>query len=161
MSQQDVSEKREKSATEIFVVVVMVLIFMATFISYFLKQNNQISHAGFNRLANNFSAQINAVHAQWLMDGKPSRMNISSLHSTDEELILLNKGGWVTGGGKSDVLMCKQIWEKVLNIPMEYMRSPISAIKINKGDRQQSICRYALNGETFFDYYINTGKVRR
>jgi competence protein ComGC len=159
MSQQDVSEKREKSAAEIFVVVVMILIFMATFISYFLKQNDQMSHAGFNRLANNFSAQINAVHAQWLMDGKPLRMKVSSLHSTDEELILLNKQGWVTGDGKSDVLMCEQIWGKVLNISMEYMRSPISAIKIDKSDSQQSICRYALSAEVFFDYYINTGKV--
>ncbi len=159
MSQQDVSEKREKSAAEIFVVVVMVLIFMATFISYFLKQNDQMSHAGFNRLANNFSAQINAIHAQWLMDGKPTRMKILSLHSNDEEFILLNKQGWVSGGDKNDSLMCQQIWKKVLNIPMKYMRSPISAIKIDKKDSQQNICRYALSAEVFFDYYINTGKV--
>ena len=169
MSQKQVSEKREKSAAEIFAVVVMVMVFMAVFISYFMKQSQQISEVGYSTLANNFAAQVNAIHAQWMMDGKPDNVNVSSLYETNKKSVGVNKRGWVKGQAKNEVSTCRYIWQQVLNQPMTYMRTPIAAVVINDISNTNNknisisidynVCRYVLNTENYFDYNSQNGKV--
>ena len=78
MTSLQVSEKNEKSLTEIIVVIVLVALLMASFIFYFFKQQGQITRAGFESIAQVFSARVTGIRAQWFMDSQPDVVNLKS-----------------------------------------------------------------------------------
>ncbi|MCJ8319936.1 MAG: syndecan [Colwellia sp.] len=151
-------EKREKSLAELVVVIVLFALLMAIFISYFMKQKDQITYTGFNRLANNFVSKVNAVHGQWYMDNKPSIVKLSLIGSLDKEFIPVNKKGWLDV--KDDQLACQKIWQLALDTPMEFLKSPVSAVEIKKTRQKVSrICRYSISSTTYFEYNTLTGQI--
>ena len=151
-------EKREKSLAELVVVIVLFAVFMAIFISYFMKQKEQITHAGFNTLANNFFSKVNAVHGQWFMDQKPSLVQLSVIGSAENELIPVNVYGWLDV--KENTFACEKIWYFALETPMEFLKSPVSAVEIKKSSQKQArTCRYSISSTVFFEYHSLTGKV--
>ena len=64
MTSQQVSAKKGKSVAENLIILVMIGLFMATFIYYFFKQEQLLSQTGFDAVANTFSARLNGIHAQ-------------------------------------------------------------------------------------------------
>ena len=151
-------EKREKSLAELVVVIILFALLMAIFISYFMKQKDQITHTGFNRLANNFFSKVNAVHGQWYMDKKPSIVKLSVMGSSDKEFISVNKKGWLDVEGEQ--LACQRIWHLALDTPMEFLKSPVSAVEIKKTTQRVSrICRYSISSTIYFEYNTSTGKI--
>jgi len=151
-------EKREKSLAELVVVIVLFALLMAIFISYFMKQKDQITHTGFNTLANNFVSKVNAIHGQWYMDKKPSVVKLSVIGSAEKELIPVNKKGWLDV--KGDLLACQKIWQLALDTPMEFLRSPVSAVEIKKTKQKSArICRYSISSTVYFEYNTLTGQI--
>ena len=164
MSNNQRVEKREKTMTEIVVVVVLLSLLMASFIATFMEQEEEISKTGFEALANNFFSQITIVHGQWFMDKKPTRVMLATRASgtknnLTKEAIPVNKQGWIDV--EDSALACHQIWQHALNTPMVFMKSPVSAVEIKKNIGQQKgrVCRYSLNARIYFEYYSFTGRI--
>ena len=164
MSLQAVSDKKEKSLAEQIIVVLLFSIMMAWFISIFFKQEQQISEAGFKTLVNTFSAKLVSIRSQWLMDQKPDVVRVKSLGiqnvNQEQEVILtpVNDRGWVDIS--HEPLACEKIWNLVMNMPLHFMKSPISAIEIKKSASiDQKLCRYSTANGNYFEYYPAAGKV--
>ena len=164
MSQQAVSDKKEKSLAEQIIVVLLFSLMMAWFIAFFFKQEQQITETGFKTLASTFSAKLVSVRSQWLMDLKPDAVKVKSLavqfeDSTQEVIVTpVNSKGWVDVEQAS--LGCEKIWSLVMDMPLSFMKSPISVIEIKKtASGKQKLCRYSISSGDYFEYYPTTGKV--
>lgn len=174
-------DKKEKSLGELIVVIVILALLMTTFIHYFFKRSDEFTHAGFNALANAFSAQINAIHAQWIMDKKPDYLYLKEFtresqeaSSTENRLVKqklikaipMNKKGWVDIPEylrEGNHTRCAQIWQYVMESPMSLMKETISATQLlkNKGQLSGVICKYSIDNKVteFFEYDTTSGKV--
>ncbi|QBG36602.1 hypothetical protein [Litorilituus sediminis] len=156
-------EKREKSLAEFIVIVILMASLMAIFIYYFFKQEQQVASAGFNNIAQNFNATVLAVHAQWLMAGKPKLVYLAQLNQKDKQRITVNKLGWLDAepshGGSS---ACHNIWQQTMQTPLSLMKMSIAVVEIQKGSADEfHHCRYLLSSGQYFDYFTGTGKVSK
>ena len=150
---------RDKSMTELLVIIIVLGLLMASFISAFFEQEEEINDVGFSALANNFASQVQAIRGQWMMDGRPSRLILKEV-SGRQSTVVVNHLGWVTAES------CQAIWQSVLDIPLTFMNQPVGVVaKIVAGEdnldltSQTHSCRYALNELIFFDYMLLSGKV--
>ena len=150
---------RDKSMTELLVIIIVLGLLMASFIGAFFEQEKKINDAGFNALANNFASQVQAIRGQWMMDGRPNRLMLKEV-SGRQSNVTVNKLGWVTAEN------CQAIWLSVLDIPLTFMNQPVGVVAkvVAGGDNldatsQTYSCRYALNEHIFFDYMLLSGKV--
>jgi competence protein ComGC len=156
------SEKKEKSLAEFIVIITLVGVMMAVFINYFIKNEDQFTHAGFTTLAQNFNTKVNAVHAQWLMDSQPDIVQLASFNEKEKQAITVNNAGWIN---VKHPLACEAIWQLIMETPMSLMEFSISAIQVynSQGNDQsgakKSVCRYVLLDGSYFQYNRATGKV--
>lgn len=161
MTSLQVAEKSEKSLTETLVVVVLVASLMASFIFYFFKQQEQLTHAGFETLAQVFSARINGIRAQWFMDQKPNYIIIesSNIQPDGSRMIKvpMNKKGWIEP--ENELLVCQQIWQFVMEAPLLYMKQSIGAVLVEHKNEVVQYCQYSLPSGEYFIYYQSIGKV--
>lgn len=164
MTSLQVAEKKEKSLTEVLLVITLVGLLMTAFIYYFFKHQGQLTQTGFQSLANVFSARVNGFHAQWFMEKQPKFIFVNSYNSqgNDENKmpIPMNDNGWIDT--HEPALYCQKIWQFVIEAPLIYMNEPISAVLIeDKSDNVSHYCRYGLRTGEFFTYHSFTGKVSR
>lgn len=164
MTSLQVAEKKEKSLTEVLLVITLVGLLMTAFIYYFFKHQGQVTHTGFQSLANVFSARVNGFHAQWFMEKQPKFIFVNSYGSpenSDKKMsIPMNDNGWIDTD--ETALYCQKIWQFVIEAPLVYMNEPISAVRIEeKGNSVAHYCRYGLTTGEFFTYHSLTGKVSR
>ena len=172
MTSQQVSAKKGKSVAENLIILVMIGLFMATFIYYFFKQEQHLSQTGFDAVANTFSARLNGIHAQWFMDNQPNWVIIKENTVINGESkntsIDVNAKGWVDVstvdmvGNRNN---CQIIWQQVLGIPMFYIKQPISAVMVivntRNNEKKSHVCRYGLPSGEYFDYQPSNGKVSK
>ncbi|MFT5296121.1 MAG: competence protein ComGC [Colwellia sp.] len=172
MTSQQVSAKKGKSVAENLIILVMIGLFMATFIYYFFKQEQHLSQTGFDAVANTFSARLNGIHAQWFMDNQPNWVIIKENTVINGESkntsIEVNAKGWVDVstvdmvGNRNN---CQIIWQQVLGIPMFYIKQPISAVMVivntRNNEKKSHVCRYGLPSGEYFDYQPSNGKVSK
>ncbi|ASP46312.1 hypothetical protein [Cognaticolwellia beringensis] len=161
MTSLQVSEKNEKSLTEIIVVIVLVALLMASFIFYFFKQQGQITRAGFESIAQVFSARVTGIRAQWFMDSQPNVVNLKSNQvQPDGGRVLkvqVNKSGWVDTN--NEALSCQIIWQYVMEAPLLYMKEPVGAVLVEHESQVEPYCQYSLSSGEYFTYHRNNGKV--
>ena len=158
------SEKKEKSLAEFLVIIALVGVMMAVFINYFIKSEDQFSHAGFSTLAQSFNTKVSAVHAQWLMDKQPNIVLLASLNKNEKQAMPVNSAGWVDV--KQKALVCESIWQLIMETPMSLMNFSISAIEVHDKTKEQGVqvkalCRYALLDGSYFHYNRTNGKVSK
>ena len=172
MTSQQVSAKKGKSVAENLIILVMIGLFMATFIYYFFKQEQLLSQTGFDAVANTFSARLYGIHAQWFMDNQPNWVIIKENTVINGESkntsIEVNAKGWVDVstvdmvGNRNN---CQIIWQQVLGIPMFYIKQPISAVMVivntRNNEKKSHVCRYGLPSGEYFDYQPSNGKVSK
>jgi len=172
MTSQQVSAKKGKSVAENLIILIIIGVFMATFIYYFFKQEQHLSRTGFDSVANTFSARLTGIHAQWFMDNKPRWVIIKESAVINGEgknkRIEMNIAGWVDvslGNSIGNQNSCQIIWQQVLSIPMVYIKQPISAVMVNVSTRfdnkKSYLCRYSLPSGEYFDYHPSNGKVSK
>jgi len=163
MSQQMVTEKREKTLAEQIMVVLLFALMMSGFIAYFFKQEAQITQIGFKALANSFATKLIAVRSQWFMDKKPNRFFIQTSTASQEGqveklLVSVNDNGWIDVS--EDTLACEKIWRLTMNLPLVFIQSPIAAVEVKKTvSGQGRICRYSILSGEYFEYHSGSGKV--
>lgn len=156
------TEKNEKSLGELLIIIAMLAILMAVFIYYFFEQEGQFKTAGLAAMKNTFSSRVNNVHAQWIMDLKPEVVYVKVLgdegNNSSKNGIPVNARGWIDAKGNGNA--CLSIWQSTMEVPMELMNSPVSAIEIKKEETGKGrICRFELPSGEHFKYDTNTGKV--
>ena len=171
MTLQQVSDKKGKSIAENLIIIVMVGVLMTVFIYYFFKQEKHITKAGFDIVAQTFSARVTGIHAQWFMDNQPRWVVVKESKRLNGEWksvrIAVNTAGWVdvqstaTVSNQND---CQQIWQQVLATPMVYMKQPIAAVLINikpnnLSQQKNRLCQYSLPSGEYFEYQPSSGKV--
>lgn len=161
MTLLQIAEKNEKSLTEVLVVVVLVALLMASFIYYFFKQQEQLTRAGFESVAQVFSARVNGIHAQWFMEQKPRYVTIESSNiqpdGSQQVNVPVNGKGWVDS--TSEALSCQLIWHYVMETPLVYMRQPIGAVLVEQQSNVLQYCQYSLSSGEHFTYQRLNGKV--
>jgi hypothetical protein len=161
MTSLQVAEKSEKSLTEILVVVVLVASLMASFIFYFFKEQAQISQAGFSSIAQVFSARVNGIRGQWFMDLKPDFVRLASNQIQPNGSLMMqvpvNKLGWVDS--HDEALSCQMIWHYVMEVPLLYMKVPISTFLAKQQKQALPYCQYSLPSGEYFTYQRHNGKV--
>jgi hypothetical protein len=160
------NEKKEKSLAEFIVIIALVGMMMAAFINYFLKSEDQFTHAGFNTLAQSFNTKVSTVHAQWLMDKQPLIVLLASFNQQEKQAVSVNNRGWIDV--KQKEMPCEAIWLLIIETPMNSMQLSISAIEVhnlndthqkNLGSARKSVCRYVLFDGSYFEYNRAKGKV--
>ena len=161
MTSLQVSEKSEKSLAEILIVIVLVALLMASFISYFFKHQTQLTQAGFATIAQVFSARVTGIHAQWFMDQQPQFVSVeSSKIQTDGGVkinIPVNRAGWVDAG--DEVLSCQTIWRFIMEAPLIYKKQQVGAVLVEQNSQMLPYCRYSLPSGEYFTYQRHNGKV--
>ncbi len=156
MSKFQAITKREKSLAENVITVAVVSALMASFIYYFFRQDQQITQTGFDNIANNFSARVTAIRAQWFMDNQPDLV-ITKDNNLNQVNIRVNRYGWVDYEGRQ---RCKKVWFAVMDSELFYMKQPIIVLLIeNKSKLIEKSCQYALPSGEFFNYQMRTGKI--
>lgn len=162
--------KEEKVIGEQVIVIAMVAILMASFLYYFLKQENKLTKTGINSTAITFASKLNAIRAQWFMDKQPNVVKVREYSTGDSEQVLINipvnKKGWVDVPFQSskqlviETSACQQIWHYLIDGPLKILNETIVAIEIQHNvGRSNRICRYQLPSGTYFDYSTSNGKV--
>ena len=161
MTALQVSEKSEKSLTEVIVVIVLVALLMSSFIFYFFKQQGQITRAGFESIAQVFSARVTGIRAQWFMDSKPRSVSVESSQVQPDGShmvkVQVNKSGWVDTNNTS--LSCQIIWQYVMEAPLLYMKEPVGAVLVEYENQVVPYCQYSLSSGEYFTYHRHNGKV--
>ncbi len=158
MSEQSVANSREKSLGENMLIFSLIAIFMCAFIYYFFKQDEQITQAGFERIANNFSSKVMAIRAQWFMDRQPETVLLKD--NGVIEKIKVNKKGWVDFGEQAQ--NCQKIWHIVISNELTFMNQQVIAIDIHhEANQLKSACRYSLTTGEYFDYHLMSGLVTK
>lgn len=152
-------DKKQRSIIEFLVVVVIITIMMKLLIDVFFSQQTKVTNTAFNSLSQNFASKINVVHGQWLMDKQPNVVILNRLNSSEKAIININKKGWVDNQQTS--LACHKIWQQVLAMPLQVVKSKVIAIEIqNNTNEIGRLCRYSIDNGQYFDYRSDTGKVR-
>lgn len=160
MTSQQVAEKSERSLGELLIAVVLVALLMASFIYYFFKHQGQLTRAGFESVSHVFSARINGIHAQWFMDSQPNFVviDVSLTSKMEKVMVPVNQAGWVDV--QNPTLRCQNIWQYVMESPLEYMKKSIGAVLVQShGKKMVSYCQYSLPSGEYFTYQIDNGKV--
>lgn len=162
MTSLQVSEKREKSLAEILVVVVLVSVLMSSFIYYFFKHQEQLTHTGFQAIAQVFAARVNGIHAQWFMDQQPNYVVLDS-HKVQSDgvktiKVPVNKKGWVDTNN-DESLACQKVWHYAMETPLMFMKRPIGAVLVEENNNELRYCQYSLSSGEYFTYHLHNGKV--
>jgi len=162
MSRQLVADKKEKTIAEQIIVGMLVALFMGSFIYYFFKQEGQLTSAGFDAIARQFSVKVTTIRAQWYMDKKPNIVQLSTLglntHEDENNAIPVNQRGWVDVSAQN--LACEKIWQLVVDAPMIFMKNPITAIEVKRKSTEFGrVCQYNLASGLYFEYKSENGSV--
>ncbi|OUR78868.1 hypothetical protein A9Q75_12700 [Colwellia psychrerythraea] len=154
------TDKKQRSMIEFIVVVVIVAIMMKLLVDVFFSQQVKITNTAFVGLAQSFTSKVNVVHGQWLMDKQPNTVVLNRLNSNTREFIRVNEMGWVDNEYTS--LACHQIWQQVLAMPLQVVKSKIIAIEIKDNSiKNGRLCRYSIANGQYFYYRSDTGKVKQ
>lgn len=161
MTATAVTDKKEKSLSEMLIVISLVALLMMTFIFYFFKHQQQLIETGFASIASVFTARITAIRGQWFMEQQPEFVTVSGYKKHGENVFMripVNNSGWVDIEDKG--LTCQKIWSFVMEAPLTYMNEPISAIRVEaKTGLEQRYCQYSLKNGVYFTYHSKTGMV--
>ena len=154
MERQGNAEQKERTLIELIAIGVLITMMMASFVHYYFKQESTFVDTGLRSIANQFSTQVQAVRGQWLMDGQPNIVKQKETNG-DVSLVSVNQNGW------PDSKNCQQLWQIVLQVPMQIMNQPISVIELQHTDnKSEKVCRYRLASGQFFDYLPLSGQIR-
>ena len=153
-------EKKQSSTIQFIIVVVIIAVLMKLLLDAFFTQQEKITNTAFVGLAQSFTMKVNVIHGQWLMDEQPAVVVLSQMNSQDKQYINVNSKGWIDNNHTS--LACHIIWQQTLDMPMQVVKSAVTAIEIQKKSiKNGRLCRYSIPNGQFFDYRSDTGKVKQ
>jgi hypothetical protein len=173
MQKNQAAEERNRSVFINISVVVVFVSLMLGFIVYFEEGRPNLKLVTLQTVAESFSISVNNAHWQWQGDGRPAIVILSTfaprlddqhtLVETDKHPVFMNNEGWPKA--EFTAKGCGQIWNMVLNIPLEIDGFRVIAefydgVKLS-GSNLDSRCRYRLSTGPYFEYKVFTGEVLR
>ena len=171
MQKNQAAEERNRSVFFNVTVVVLFVVLMVSFIVYFNQNAPNLRRVTFENLAKSFASSVHNVHWQWQAEGRPEIILLSvfaprlddqnSVVETEKRPVFLNELGWPKADGSR--LGCEQIWDSILNMPMEIEGFRVLAEYYDgtklSGKYTDSRCRYRLSTGPYFEYKVFTGEV--
>ncbi|KXI30107.1 hypothetical protein [Paraglaciecola hydrolytica] len=173
MQKNQAAEERNRLVFINVTVVVIFVSLMLSFIVYFEQGRPNLKRLTLENLAESFATSVNNAHWQWQREGRPPIVILSTyaprlddqktLVETDKRPVFMASNGWPkaepTGKG------CEQIWNMVLNLPMEIEGFRVIAeyydgVKLS-GNAQDSRCRFRLSTGPYFEFKVASGEVLR
>ena len=154
---------RNFSQIKVLLIVVIVLVLMATFLSYFNKNEEDLYKTSMAASAAEFTSKVLLIHSQWFMTGKPDSVTIKErLPGSNEEfeskVFNLNEFGWPDLVLDHDA--CERIWNKVTGAEMKVLNKSLFAVELKNNTKQKArICRYQLNERIYIEYNSSNGKI--
>lgn len=154
------SQKKETWLAEFMIIIAVLGILIASFITYFSGSEEEFNSAGLQRMASSFSSKVNVVHSQWLMDNQP---NIVELQTTDVdgnaivEAINVNRKGWIDT--QTTTIDCFKIWQQAMDTPLNFMNETIAVVALNLREQNKQVCRYSLSNGSYLEYSPKNGQV--
>lgn len=154
MTRQQEFDVREKAISENVIILTIVASFMAVFLYYVFKQEQDVTEVGFNAVSQAFATRLTAIRAQWFMEGQPAIIRLKE----NDILVELNEKGWVDFS--PDPQNCQKVWYAVIESELMFLKQPVAAIAINyEGNSKLKSCRYQLPSKHYFDYQLSSGRV--
>ncbi|WOH35896.1 hypothetical protein RI844_10930 [Thalassotalea fonticola] len=154
---------RNVSQVKVLLIVVIIFILMATFLSYFKKNEQDLYKTAMAAAAADITSKVLLIHSQWFMTGKPKSVEIKErLPGSDETFVLkafkVNEFGW------PDLILdhdaCQRIWNRITGAEMKILNKPLFAVELNNKTKQKTrICRYQLNERMYIEYNSSNGKI--
>jgi hypothetical protein len=122
-------------------------------------------------LAEQFSTSVSNAHWQWQGEGRPPIVMLISyankfgenktLVETERKPIFMSNLGWPKAATTSQG--CAEIWNMVLNIPMDIDGFKVFAEFYDGVELSDnildSVCRYRLSTGPYFEYKVFSGQV--
>lgn len=171
MQKNQASQERMRSLFINLTVVVVFVSLMLGFILHFEESTPNIKRVVLENLALQYAESVNNAHWQWQGEGRPAIvMLVDYAPSLNQSGELVEKGrraifmshlGWPKAEPSSQG--CEQLWQMVLNIPLEINGFKIYAeyydgVKLSDS-ALDSTCRYRLSVGPYFEYKVYTGQV--
>lgn len=171
MNRNQATDERSRSFFVNITVVVVFVGLMLGFIVYLNDGSTNIRRVALENLAEQFSTSVSNSHWQWQGEGRPPIViSITYANRLDEnndlvesqrKPIFMSHLGWPKAESTSEG--CADIWDMVLNIPMEVNGFKVFAeyydgLKISK-TALDSVCRYRLSTGPYFEYKVFSGQV--
>ena len=172
--------KRNQAADEqsrsLFLTITVVMVFVALmvrFIVYFNDGSSNLKRIALDNLAKQFSSSVSHSHWQWQSEGRPHVVMSSTYANTlgknnaliekDKRPVFMSHLGWPESEPTSKG--CADLWNMVLNIPMDIEGFKISAEYYDgrklTSNALDSVCRYRLSTGPYFEYKVFSGHVLR
>ncbi len=158
----------------LFMNIVIVVVFAAVMLSSIIYMNDNkpnLKLATLTEFAENFKEGVDNAHANWLGEDRPQIVLLvtyandlrggKELIATERKPVFMSSIGWPKAEPTSKG--CEQIWDMVLNIPMDIDGFRVIAefydgVKLNN-DPLGSVCRYRLSTGAYFEYKVAMGEV--
>lgn len=160
MATRQIAERKERSMAELFFIIIIMGVLAVVFIRIFFAQEQKITEAAFEALAQNFASKVQITFGQWQMDSQPNVVKVVGIETSGVQFISVNNNGWIDV--QDSETPCHDIWQLVTDGPLMFMNNPVSVVRVAKSESNELVCRYIVvnNDYTYqFDYYTNNGKV--
>ena len=173
MKRNQAADERSRSLFLNITVVMVFVALMVRFIVYLNDGSSNLKRIALDNLAEQFSSSVSHSHWQWQSEGRPQIVMSSTyanklgknntLIETQSRPVSMSHLGWPKAEPTSEG--CSDIWNMVLNIPMDIEGFKILAeyydgIKLTS-NALDSVCRYRLSTGPYFEYKVFSGHVLR
>jgi hypothetical protein len=171
MNKNQAADENNRSLFMNITVVVIFVSLMLGFIAYLNDGSTNLRRLALENLAEQFSTSVNNSHWQWQGEGRPQIVisityanklgENNTLVETQRKPIFMSHLGWPKAEPTSKG--CANIWNMVLNIPMEIDGFKVFAefydgLKFSN-NALDSVCRYRLSTGPYFEYKVFSGQV--
>jgi uncharacterized membrane protein len=172
MRDKDIAENNQSKLMGNIVVVAVFLTAMASAITYFNNSEPSLKAQIMDTLAEQFKRNALSAHWQWQAEGRPRMIMLVQYEAASEDSndVVKERGrqplrmaanGWPHVDNNSE--SCEALWQSILYVPAEvdgfrvigeYFEDGVD----NNGDTVRR-CRFRVSTGTYFDYYVNSGRV--
>ena len=171
MEREQATNERYRSLFINITVAVVLVSLTLSIILYLNDGTTDFKRIKLEKLNKQFIYSVNRLHWQWQGEGRPhvvisltyaNRLDENdTLIEIDRKSVLMSHRGWPKAESTSKG--CANIWNMVLNTPMDVDGFKISAehydeVKLSN-NTLDSVCRYRLSAGPYFEYKIFSGQV--
>ena len=172
MQDKDIAENNQIKLLGNIVVVVVFLVAMASAIVYLYRTEPSLKVEVMNTLAEQFKRNVLSAHWQWQAEGRPRMIMLVQYEAAEPDSndlvkergrqpLRMSTEGWPYV--ESSSASCELLWQNILFIPAEVEGFRVIGEYFEDGmnDDGEPIrrCRYRVSTGTYFDYFVNSGRV--